>query len=113
MLIPAITPPVFQFSVLNSSTPPPVPDHQNTLALSTPQTTRETLYPSKHRPSLKRSYISTTHSNLLELNPFAILLTSPKKITLPSFETPSFEPPSETPRAGMLLLQGVPPDTSL
>lgn len=83
VLIPAITPPVFQFSVLNSSTPPPVPDHQNTLALSTPQTTRETLYPSKHRPSLKRSYISTTHSNLLELNPFAILLTSPKKSLYP------------------------------
>lgn len=93
---------------------------------------RKQIYPSKNRPSLKRPFLSSAHSDILASNPFAILLTSPKKtlkitsekdqnhppdpsqiLLLPAPPLPPSDPFSNSPRVGPLLIQGVPPDTSL
>ncbi|KAJ4882168.1 DUF4283 domain-containing protein [Raphanus sativus] len=50
-----------------------------TAPLPSTTSTRKPYYPSKTRASLKRPFLSTDHSNILASNPFAILISSPKK----------------------------------
>lgn len=101
--------------------------HKVSLAIALPAQNlpRKLLYPSKHKPNLKRPFISASHSSLLAQNPFAILLSSPKKSLKLASDSDQNHPPIDpdpnslpnlfaaTPSVGPLLIQGVPPESSL
>lgn len=93
------------------------------VALPAPPPPRKPIYPSRNKPSLKRPFLSPSHSSLLALNPFAILSSSPKKSIKLSTDEDHNHPPIplaspfpipavSTPSVGPLLLEGVPPASS-